>query len=196
MSRQRARAALDPGVRLLHAIGVSPNAVTVAGTVLTLLGAAALVVSGPGLAVPLLAAGAIADSLDGRLARVTGRETLFGGFLDSTLDRLSDASWFVAGALVAAREADERGVFVALWALVASFLVPYTRAKAESLGRDAAVGLAPREARILILAVGVVAWAVSTQRIAFTVATALVAVLATVTTAQRVAHVAAQTRTK
>ena len=74
--------------------------------------------------------------------------------------------------------------------LVSSFLVSYIRAKAESLGEGASVGLAPREARIAIYLVGVAAWAVSGKPQLFAAAVAVVAFLATVTVVQRIAHMA------
>ncbi len=74
--------------------------------------------------------------------------------------------------------------------LVASFLVSYIRAKAESLGEGATVGLAPREARIAIYLIGVAAWAVTGNPQLFAAAVAVAALLATVTVIQRIAHMA------
>ncbi|HEY3126973.1 MAG TPA: CDP-alcohol phosphatidyltransferase family protein, partial [Candidatus Limnocylindria bacterium] len=74
--------------------------------------------------------------------------------------------------------------------LVASFLVPYIRAKAESLGETASVGFAPREARIALYLIGVAAWAVTGVSALFAVAVAVTALLATITVIQRIAHVA------
>lgn len=186
------RGALVPLARALHAAGVTPNAVTVAGVLVTLAGAALLVTAGPAVALLPLLLGMLADALDGALARLAGRESVFGAFLDSTLDRLSDAAPFLAAALIAARDADPALALLALWALVASFLVSYARAKAESLGRTASIGAAPREARTTLLIIGVALWAITGERAAFSYAIAATAVLATVTVAQRVVHVAGQ----
>jgi CDP-diacylglycerol--glycerol-3-phosphate 3-phosphatidyltransferase len=73
---------------------------------------------------------------------------------------------------------------------VAGSLVPYIRAKAESLGLTASVGLAPREARLLLIVLGVAAWAVTGVLLPFAAAMAVVALLSTITAVQRVAHVA------
>lgn len=189
-AREAGRRALLPGVRALHALGVSANAVTVTGAGLSLLGAFVLVTGGPAAAAGLLLLGAIADAMDGQLARLSGGASVFGNFLDSTLDRLSDAAWFVAAALVATRMGDVAGSLVALWALVASFLVSYARAKAESLGLGASIGVGPREARVVPLVLGILAWALTAERGLFTAAIAVTAVLATVTVIQRVALVA------
>ena len=186
------RGGLVPVARGLQALGVTPNAVTVAGFAATLAAAALLVTSGPVVALVPLAIGAAADAVDGTLARLTRRDTPFGNFLDSTLDRVSDAAPFVAAALIATREAEQTTVLLALWAIVVSFLVSYTRAKAESLGLAAAVGVAPREVRIVLLIVGIALWAATAERAFFTYAIALTALLATLTVAQRVAHVAGQ----
>lgn len=183
---------LVPLARALGALGLTPNGVTVLGLLLTVGGAALLVAAGPFAALAPLVGGALADAVDGILARLSGRETVFGSFLDSTLDRVSDAAPFGAAALIAARDADAVLALVAVWALVASFLVSYARAKAESLGVAATVGVAPREARIVIVVLGIALWGVSSNAGFFTISIALTAILATVTVVQRVAHVARQ----
>jgi CDP-diacylglycerol--glycerol-3-phosphate 3-phosphatidyltransferase len=187
-----ARTALRPLVRALAAQGLSPNDVTIGGVAISLAGAIALVVLGPLPGLVLLGLGAAADSLDGQLARETGRVSVFGGFLDSTLDRVSDAAPLVGAVLAAVVDRDLSLAFVALIAMVAGFLVPYTRAKAESLGRTATVGFAPREARTLLLLLGIALWWLTSQRAAFTLAIAFTALLASITVVQRIAYVSRQ----
>lgn len=189
------RSGLVPLARALGALGLTPNAVTALGVVLTLAGAAILVTAGPVPALLPLVAGALADAVDGTLARLSGRVSVFGGFLDSTLDRVSDAAPFGAAAVMATRQADAGLALVAVWAIVASFLVSYVRAKAESLGLAATVGAAPREARIVLIIGGVALWGLTADPVFFTGSIALTASLATVTVVQRVAHVARQGRT-
>src|SRR5438093_4516723 len=189
---RRARAALAPLARGLARAGITPNAVTVAGLVLSLAGALLVVTAGPGPGFVVLALGAIADSLDGQLARLSGRASVFGSFLDSTLDRVSDAAPLLAAAVVGAHARDDALLGVALWAIVVSSLVPYARAKAESLGLTAAVGLAPREARTALVVLGVALWWLSGDARAFTIAIAGTAALATITVLQRIAYVARQ----
>lgn len=190
---QGGRRLLVPVARALGALGLSPNAVTVLGFLISVAGGFVLAAGGPGPGFVVLAAGAAADSLDGQLARLSGRVTVFGSFLDSTLDRVSDAAPLLAAAYVATRGGvDDVLLLVALWAIVASFLVPYARAKAESLGRTAAVGVAPREARTILLIGGVGLWWLTGARATFTVAIAITALLATITVVQRIAYFARQ----
>jgi CDP-diacylglycerol--glycerol-3-phosphate 3-phosphatidyltransferase len=188
----RGRAALRPLVTALASQGLSPNDVTIGGVAISVLGAIALAAIGPLPGFILLAFGAAADSLDGQLARATGRVSPFGGFLDSTLDRVSDAAPLAGAILVAVSDRDMALAFIALIALIAGFLVPYTRAKAESLGRDATVGFAPREARTILVLLGVALWWITGLRAAFTLAIAITAVLASITVVQRIAHVSRQ----
>lgn len=184
------RGGLAPLGRGLAALGVSANAVTAVGVLLTLAGAALLAQERPLLALVALAMGSLADTLDGVVARATGGGTRLGAFLDSTADRLADAALFAAAAAVGAARADALLLWASLVALSASFLVSYTRAKAESLGVPATVGPAPREARLVILISGIAGWALLGLVAAFTTAVAAVAILATITLLQRVAVVA------
>jgi CDP-diacylglycerol--glycerol-3-phosphate 3-phosphatidyltransferase len=180
---------------------VSANAVTLVGFLITLTGAALLASAQPGPALVVLLLGTLSDTLDGQVARAAGGGTRFGAFLDSTLDRLSDAALAIAAVQLGAASSQADSIFatsatsVALfWGglllLVASFLVSYIRAKAESLGEGASVGLAPREARIAIYLVGVAAWAVTGNPQLFAAAVAVAAFLATVTVIQRIGHMA------
>ena len=185
-----ARGALAPVARALHSAGVSANAVTFAGLLITIAGALLVALGQPWPAVVVLLAGTLADTLDGEIARLSGGGTKLGAFLDSTFDRLSDASLCVAALIVAVTHGGSLLFFSAILALVAGSLVPYIRAKAESLGLTASVGLAPREARLVLMVLGIAAWAVSGSLSLFAAAVAIVALLSTITAAQRIAHVA------
>ena len=193
------RGALAPAARGLHALGIRANTVTVLGFFLTVVGATLLASAQPAPALVVLLIGTLSDTLDGQLARAAGGGTRFGAFLDSTLDRLSDAALAIAAVQLGASMFNPYfttfGTAVILFSaglilLVASFIVSYIRAKAESLGEGASVGIAPREARIAIYLVGVAAWAVTGRSSLFAVAVAVAAFLATVTVIQRVAHMA------
>jgi CDP-diacylglycerol--glycerol-3-phosphate 3-phosphatidyltransferase len=195
------RGGIAPIARRLHALGVSANAVTVLGFLVTVAGAALLTAGQPWAALVVLLLGTLSDTLDGQIARAAGGGTRFGAFLDSTLDRLSDAALAVAAVCLGASIVDPGSIlptgataYVLFWSglllLVASFLVSYIRAKAESLGVGASVGLAPREARIAIYLVGVAAWAVTSNPQLFAAAVLVTAFLATVTVIQRIAHMA------
>jgi len=186
---QSARGILAPIARRLHAAGVSANAVTLAGLLLSL-AAAVLVASGqPAAALAVLIVGALADTLDGQIAKAAGGGTKLGAFLDSTFDRVSDASLAAAAVIYGALHADPFLLWFALVALISGSLVPYIRAKAESLGQTASVGLAPREARMVLVVLGLLAWAVSADSQLFVTAFAAVALLSTATVIQRMAHV-------
>jgi CDP-diacylglycerol--glycerol-3-phosphate 3-phosphatidyltransferase len=189
-----ARGALAPIAHALHARGVSANAVTVAGLVITLAGATLVAPGLPAPALLVLLLGTLADTLDGQVARLGGGGTKLGAFLDSTFDRLSDAGLSVAALIAAVAHADALLFFSAIVALVAGSLVPYVRAKAESLGLSASVGLAPREARLVLMILGVAAWAATGSLSLFTAAVAVVALLSSITAAQRIAHVARSLR--
>ena len=184
------RGGLAPIAGAVHRLGIGANAVTVLGFLLTVAGAALLAMGLPAAALAVLLLGTVSDAVDGQVARLAGGGTRFGSFLDSTLDRLSDAALAIAAVHLGATTGDAVLYGDGLILLVASFLVSYIRAKAESLGEGASVGVAPREARIAIYLVGVAAWAVTGLLWAFSAAVAVAAFLATVTVIQRIAHMA------
>jgi CDP-diacylglycerol---glycerol-3-phosphate 3-phosphatidyltransferase len=143
---------LDPVARALARTPITPNAITITGTIGMSAGALALFPTGHLFAGTMVCWFFVtADMLDGALARVKGTTGVFGAFLDSTLDRIGDAAvfgglaaWFVLGGhsrLMAG---------VALFCLVAGALVSYTKARAEGLGLRCDVGLAERTERLLI----------------------------------------------
>jgi CDP-diacylglycerol--glycerol-3-phosphate 3-phosphatidyltransferase len=179
------RGALAPLGRGLAALGITPNAITALGVMLTLVGAVLIAQERPALALLILLAGSLADTLDGLVARATGGGTKLGAFLDSTADRVADAAVFAAAAWVGSVRSDVVLLWAALVALSASSLVPYMRARAESLGVTGAVGPAPREARLVLFLAGLAGWALLGQLIAFTAAVAAVAILAIITLVQR-----------
>lgn len=184
------RGGLTPIARGLSGLGIRANTVTVLGFFLTVVGAALLATAQPGPALMVLLLGTVCDTLDGQLARAAGGGTRFGAFLDSTLDRLSDAALAISAIQLGATLPDAVLYGDGLILLVAAFLVSYIRAKAESLGETASVGIAPREARIVLFLVGVAAWAVTGLVWPFATAVAVAAFLATVTVIQRLAHMA------
>jgi CDP-diacylglycerol--glycerol-3-phosphate 3-phosphatidyltransferase len=185
-----ARGILSPVARGLHAAGISANTVTIVGLILTVLGATLLIADEPRAGLLVLLIGTLADTLDGLVARLGRGGTKLGAFLDSTFDRLSDSALTVAALVVGALHADALLFASAIVALVSGSLVPYIRAKAESLGLTASVGLAPREARLAIQVLGVAAWAFTGSHLFFAAAMVVVALLSTITAAQRIAHVA------
>jgi CDP-diacylglycerol---glycerol-3-phosphate 3-phosphatidyltransferase len=180
--------------RLLTPIGtalartpITPNALTITGTIGMSAGALALFPTGHLFAGTLVCTGFVfTDMLDGTLARIKGTAGAFGAFLDSTLDRVADAAvfaglaaWFVLGGhsrLLAG---------VALYCLVAGILVSYAKARAEGLGLRCDVGIAERTERLLI---GLVAAGLSGLGVPYVLPAGLwlLAAASTVTFGQRV----------
>ena len=146
----------EPGARLLHALGLSPNAVTLLGFAVCVV-SAYLVASGWliwGGAVFLT--GSILDLMDGALARLTGQGTPFGALLDSVFDRLGEAALFVGLGVYALRGGhsdDYRAFFITalLLALIFSQGVSYLRARGEGLGVFTRAGLMTRTERVVLL---------------------------------------------
>lgn len=182
LRRALPRSWLDPLVRLVAQTGITPNALTWLGFVLSagagLMAAVGLFPLAGGLS--LLAGGL--DLLDGALARATNQTTRFGALLDSTLDRYSEAM-LLGGLLIAAalRQALEELVLVFV-ALVGSLMVSYVKARAEGLGFSCEVGVLTRAERVVILGIGLITGLVVP-------ALAVVAVLANLTALQRLVHV-------
>lgn len=188
--KEAGRAALAPVVRLAIRLRLTANAVTVIGFLIVLV-ASAFVAGGYLLVgAAILTAGSLLDAVDGALARATGGTTAFGSFLDSTLDRAAEAILFggVAAYYLIASTEPAAPVLLAMLALTGSFLVSYTRARAEGLGMTAEVGLAQRLER-LVLAIAGIGLAGLGVEIALIGALAVVAVLSVATTAQRIWHV-------
>jgi CDP-diacylglycerol--glycerol-3-phosphate 3-phosphatidyltransferase len=190
------RSGLGPFARTLAAAGVSANAVTLFGGALTVAGSVLVALDAPLLALVVLAVGTLADTLDGQVAKAQGGGTKLGAFLDSTVDRVSDSALLAGAVARGAAAGNALLVAGALVALVASSLVPYVRAKAESLGAHATVGPAPREARIVIVLLGIALWALAGFEGAFVAAVLAVALLACVTAVMRVVHAGRQLQVK
>lgn len=180
-----------PAVKLLSRTSISPNFITWIGFVITL-GAAGLIMTGHLLAAGLtvIVAGFF-DILDGSLARHTNRATRFGAFFDSTMDRLSEATLLV-GIVVFNLVSNRPGIEVLLvcLALISSFLVSYTRARAEGLDLDCQVGLFTRAERIIVLTLGLL---FSQFDYALISALAIITVFSFITAGQRVLYVWQQT---
>jgi CDP-diacylglycerol--glycerol-3-phosphate 3-phosphatidyltransferase len=129
------------------------------------------------------------DFLDGAVARAAGTAGAFGAFLDSVLDRYSEAVVFVGLIVWYSRQDDTFAVVVSALALAGSFMVSYCRARAEGLGLDCEVGLLQRPERIVVLGVGLMLAEYTHPLVLVAVLIAL-ALLTNVTAAQRMRHVA------
>ncbi len=141
---------------------VTPNALTVSGVTLCLVAAVLVPFENRDgllyywLGAGLFVLGSILDILDGALARVGGKSTVFGAFLDSTTDRVGEGAMLAAIALVFARKGNDTAVVFTIVGVAGSFLVPYVRAKAEALGLRGDVGLGSRAERVVLITAGLV----------------------------------------
>jgi CDP-diacylglycerol--glycerol-3-phosphate 3-phosphatidyltransferase len=189
-AKEAARAVLAPAVRLAVVMRLTPNAITVIGFGVVV-GAALLIAAGSLLAGALvLTAGSLLDAVDGALARATGGSSAFGSFLDSTLDRAAEAVLFGGVAAYYLNTAADPAlpVLLALLALAGSFMVSYTRARAEGIGLTASVGLAPRLERLVLIVAGIGLAGIGFER-GLIGALAIIAILSVATTMQRIWHV-------
>jgi CDP-diacylglycerol---glycerol-3-phosphate 3-phosphatidyltransferase len=147
---------VDPVARALLRAGVSPDAITLAGTLGVVVGALAFFPRGAffaGTAVVFVFV--LTDLLDGTMARLRGTTSRFGAWLDSTCDRVADAAIFSGLALWFAGEGDDRLLLgVALFCLVSGSVVSYAKARAEGLGLRCDVGLAERAERLILVLLG------------------------------------------
>jgi CDP-diacylglycerol--glycerol-3-phosphate 3-phosphatidyltransferase len=225
-ARQRVRGIATPVATFLGRLGLTPNALTVIGFLGTCVAAWAAASQLWLLAGVLVLVFGIFDLFDGTLARATGKVSRFGAFLDSTLDRAGESIVYVGIAAGSLAAGFAPGAVLAATAMGAAFMVSYTRAKSESLGFTpgsgmANIGLAPREVRIAILAIGLIVvgfgrplevvdscydagpgglsclfmngvWTNSQLILASTLG--VIAILATITAIQRILHVRNQAR--
>lgn len=147
---------MTPLGRALARRGVSPDVITTIGTLGVVVSALVFYPTGRLFAGSLaITVFVLADLLDGVLARMTGKGSTWGAFLDSTLDRLGDAAIF-SGLILHFVLADEPEILlaiVALFCLVAGALVSYVKARAEGLGMTANVGVAERGERVVVILV-------------------------------------------
>jgi phosphatidylglycerophosphate synthase len=156
----------------------------------------------------LVVGGGVFDLFDGALARATGKASRLGAFMDSTFDRAGEAVVYLGIVYACGAAAFAVGGLLAAAAMAAAFLVSYTRARSESLGFTpgsgmAAIGVAPREVRIVILTAGLGLVHVGgglhelpggDGRTPLAATLLLIAVLASITTIQRILHVMSQSR--
>jgi phosphatidylglycerophosphate synthase len=214
--RSRFRASIEaPVARVFIRTGLSPNALTLIGFGIAVVGAYLASTQSWLVAGIIVAFGAVFDLFDGALARATGKSSKFGAFLDSTMDRAGESVVYIGIGVGLLASLYRDGAVLAFAALAASFMVSYTRAKSESLGFSsgtgmANVGVAPREVRTAILVVGLLVAGVVPQPAQLLCiapcdvqfgplwivagALGLIALLATVTAIQRIYFVYRQSK--
>lgn len=217
-TRERVRNLAVPIATAFGRLGLTPNHLTLIGFGIAVV--AGLLASQQSwlLAGLLVLLGGAFDLLDGALARATGRESVFGAFMDSVFDRWGEAVIYVGVAWGCVAAGFGFGAVLTAAALASAVMVSYVRSKSEGLGFTsgsgmANVGLAPREVRIVLLAIGLIAASVAggvaldidpalmvlydpvtpgARILALTLG--LIALLATITTIQRILHVRAQAK--
>jgi phosphatidylglycerophosphate synthase len=204
--RQRVRGIATPIAVAMGRVGLTPNALTLIGFGIAVVAAIAGALQSWILAGLLVLFGGVFDLFDGALARATGKASRLGAFMDSVFDRWGEVVIYVGIAWGCVNAGFGVGAVLAAAAMASAVMVSYARAKSEGLGFTegtgmAAVGLAPREVRIVILTVGLVAagllGGVSEQGATWlALALGAIAILASITTIQRIVHVLRQPTTE
>ena len=199
-SRSRIKAIFEPIALGMGRLGLTPDGLTLIGFGITvagsiLVGLQAWVVGGL-----VVFVGGVFDMFDGTLARATGKVSNLGAFMDSTFDKLGEIIVFlgvIAG--MQAAGATDVPVLVAAAAMGASIMVSYARAKSDGLGFSsgmglAAVGVMPREIRLVIISLGIVLTGTGIGITAIEFALGVILVGATITVIQRILHVRSQAK--
>ncbi len=140
--------------RLLGQLGLSPNALTIIGYLLHLPAMAALALGNLPLGGALFLLASTFDSLDGSVARETGRVTTFGAFFDSVMDRFSEATVLLGLFLWFLNRGSKLELVLIYVAVVGSLMVSYARARAEGVGVQCKEGAFTRFERVLLMGVG------------------------------------------
>ena len=208
-SRGRIKQVFEPIALGMGRLGLTPDGLTLIGFGITVAGAALLAAQWWLLGGIVVFIGGAFDMFDGTLARATGQVSKLGAFMDSVFDRWGEAIVYlgiVAGAVLAIPHGGDVAVvgpdLVAILgaaAMGSAFMVSYARAKSEGLGFTegtgmAAVGLMPREIRLVILSLGLVVAGATANLDILAIALAVIAIGATLTVIQRILHVRSQAR--
>jgi len=194
--KKKVQQLLSSEAKIAHRIGLTPNIVTIIGFMLSISAALAYAFTSAQepiwliVAVILLMASGFSDTIDGILARTYNQASPFGGFLDSLLDRYADA-FVLAGITISGAStiiSPQFTLIASLAAIASSFMVSYSRARAEAAGiRMESIGVAERPERIIILAAASLAAFVWLP--ALVIGVTAIAILATITVLQRTYHV-------
>ncbi|WP_025274331.1 phosphatidylinositol phosphate synthase [Haloglycomyces albus] len=186
--RARLRRSLEAVARPLARIGLTANIVTMLGTAVIVAAAVVLIPQGRILtALIVITLAAFTDLIDGAMARVSGGGSRFGALLDSTCDRIADGALFAALAFYLFAEGRTVAGAFALWTLVASEVISYVKARAESLGVRGSVGLMERPERLILIGVVAIVELLGVPY-AWEAGFALLAVLSSVTVVQRLLY--------
>jgi CDP-diacylglycerol--glycerol-3-phosphate 3-phosphatidyltransferase len=191
--------AVDPVANFFVRTGVHPNTITAFGTACTI---AASVIFGMGhikTAGWFLGLTALFDVMDGTVARRSGKESTFGAFLDSTLDRLADGAVFVGLATFYALSVTHGSTLMMLVCMsgcIGALMTSYARARAETLGIDAKVGMVQRPERVVLLAAPQAFFGLALDGLVLKAVVFIITIGAWITVIQRIAYVYNQTRNR
>lgn len=197
--RDRVRGIATPVALAMGRVGLTPNALTLIGFAGTCVAAIAAGLQAWTIAGVLVLMFGVFDMFDGTLARATGTASRLGAFMDSVFDRWGEGIAYVGIVAGCAAAGYQEGTILAAAAMASAFMVSYARAKSEGLGFTegtgmAAVGLAPREVRLVILTVGLLWTGLAGDLRPLAASLGLITILATITVIQRILHVVNQNR--
>ena len=173
-------------VQLLAKTPVTPNMISWFGLVLTLAAASLVITERLAIAGIMVIVAGFFDMLDGALARTTNQVSKFGGILDSSLDRISEAILLLSLLPFYAGRQDMTGVWAVGLALLGSYMVSYIRARAEGAGIDCEVGVFARPERVITLALGLLLATVNT--VFLTAALGIIIFFSFISAGQRLHH--------
>jgi len=219
-SRGRIKQIFEPIALGMGRLGLTPDGLTLLGFGITVVGAVLIALQFWLIGGIVVFVGGVFDMFDGTLARATGKVSPLGAFMDSVFDRWGEAIVYVSIVIGVSRAHFELGAWFAAAALASAFMVSYTRAKSEGLGFSegtgmAAIGVMPREVRLVVLTVGLVGAAVlggvmpvemmgentglgtsvdATGSFFLLLALGIIAVGSTITVIQRILHVRSQAK--
>ena len=193
-ARKVAAVIIDPPAKLLVRMKVSPDAVTLTGTIGGSLSMLILIPQGEFIwAFVLGVFFGMSDLLDGTMARMTGKSGPWGNFLDATLDRITDGAVFAALVLWGMNQDDYWIVGGALLALVSGQVVSYAKARAEAVGATANVGIAERAERLILTGIAVLLTGLGVPYV-LAIALWIIGIAGVVTVFQRMIEVRRQLR--
>jgi phosphatidylinositol phosphate synthase len=208
-SRSRIKQVFEPIALGMGRLGLTPDGLTLIGFGITVAGAALLAAQSWLLGGIVVFVGGVFDMFDGTLARATGKVSKLGAFMDSVFDRWGEAIVYLGivwGAVLLIPSGGDMGsagfdliAVLAAAAMGAAFMVSYARAKSEGLGFTegtgmAAVGVMPREIRLVILSLGLILGGLTSNLVFLAGALAIITIGSLLTVIQRILHVRSQAR--
>jgi len=198
-SRGRIKKVFEPIALGMGRLGLTPDGLTLIGFGITVVGAALLAAQLWLVGGIVVFIGGVFDMFDGTLARATGKVSPLGAFMDSVFDRWGEAIVYLGIAWGGVLAASDPVAILAAAAMGAAFMVSYTRAKSEGLGFTAgtgmaAVGVMPREIRLIILSLGLIVAGATGNLTILSAALAIIAIGSIITVIQRILHVRSQAK--